>query len=56
MYLVTLKNGQRAIYKGRKAENCIFVRLQGQPYWWWIPSAMVAQTIEIASNGMQDAA
>ncbi len=56
MYLVTLSNGRRAIFRGRTAENCIFVRLQGEAYWWWIPAAMVIQSIELPSNGMQSAA
>ena len=56
MYLVTLRTGHRAIFKGRTAENCLFVRLQGEAYWWWIPSAMVTHTMELPSTGMQNAA
>lgn len=56
MYLLTLRNGRRAIYKGRSAENCFFVRLQGEAYWWWIPTAMVVHALELPAEGMRGAA
>ncbi|MDP7070123.1 MAG: hypothetical protein QF561_02105 [Phycisphaerales bacterium] len=47
MYLLTLHNGQRALYRGRHAENCFYVRMQGERYWWWIPRGMVARALEL---------
>jgi len=47
MYLLTLHDGRRALYKGRRAEHCFLVKMQGERYWWWIPQGLVASALEI---------
>ncbi len=55
MYLLTLHDGRRGLYKGRTAENC-FVRLQGERYWCWIPWGMVARALELPTEPRREAA
>lgn len=56
MYLVTLHDGRRGLYLGRTSENCFFVKLQGEQYWWWIPCDMVARALELPVPSARDAA
>lgn len=56
MFLLTLHDGRRGLYTGRTCENCFFVKLQGEPYWWWIPCSMVAKTLELPVPGSREAA
>lgn len=48
MFLLTLHDGRRGLYLGRKCENCFFVKLHGERYWWWIPTDMVARQLELS--------
>ena len=56
MYLLTLHDGRRGLYTGRTCENCFFVKLNGEPYWWWIPCGMVATAQELSVPDARDAA
>lgn len=55
MFLLTLHNGRRGLYLGRESENCVFVKLHGERYWWWVPRGMVARTLELPVPGIKAA-
>ena len=56
MYLLTLHDDRRGLYMGRTSENCFFVKLHGEQYWWWIPCGMVARVLELPVPGSSKAA